>query len=271
MTDALAGQELTRFDLISFATLKTFDPPVDGAVGATLDNVSRRGKLLVINFNNDQHHVVHLMQGGRLRPDPKMSAKPRGGMARWRFGNDTAWMLTEAGKERKAGVWAVAGNPLDHDPLEGLGPEADSLSGEQLAEICAANSRRLHGLLRDQRAMAGIGRMLANEICYDAALSPFANATKLSPDEVARLHDSIHSVMAAALDHERTLDDIGKSADRPSKVHNRAGEPCVGHDGEPCPDMVRTVEYRNYTVYYCPRRQTGGKILADNTTSKFLK
>ena len=76
----------------------------------------------------------------------------------------------------------------------------------------------------------------------------------------------MHTVVAAAIEHERTLDDIGKSADRPSKVHNRAGEPCVD-----CDDTIRTVEYRKYTVYYCPTDQTGGKILADNTTSKFLK
>ena len=80
------------------------------------------------------------------------------------------------------------------------------------------------------------------------------------------LHAAIGTVVEAATDHERTLDDIGKSADRPSKVHNRAGEPCTGCDG-----TVHTVEYRRYTVYYCPTEQTGGKILADNTTSKFLK
>ncbi len=56
------------------------------------------------------------------------------------------------------------------------------------------------------------------------------------------------------------------SADRPSNVHNRAGEACPQ-----CGDTVRTVEYSRYTVAYCPTCQTGGKVLADNTTSKFLK
>ena len=49
----------------------------------------------------------------------------------------------------------------------------------QLAAICAAHSMRLHGLLRDQRTIAGLGRRLANEICHRAKLSPFANAAKL--------------------------------------------------------------------------------------------
>jgi len=271
LTAALAGATLTKFELLNFAALKTFDPPVDAAVGKELLGVERRAKYLLLRFDDDLTHVVHLMQGGRLRFDPKRPKKPKLGLARWIFdgtasGVEEAWMLTEAGTERKAGVWAVDGEPLGQEPLIDLGPEADGMTRDELAAILAANSKRLHGLLRSQRTIAGLGRMLANEICYEAELSPFANASKLTDAEVDRLHDTIGTVVARATDHERTLDDIGKSVDRPSKVHNRAGEPCLD-----CDDTIRTVEYRRYTVYYCPTRQTGGKLLADNTTSKFLK
>ncbi|MEM8923308.1 MAG: DNA-formamidopyrimidine glycosylase family protein [Actinomycetota bacterium] len=271
LTAALAGARLDRFELINFAALKTFDPPADGAVGARLVEVERRAKYLLLRFDNDQTHVVHLMQGGRLRLDPKRSKKPRLGLARWTFsdtasGEEEAWLLTEAGTERKAGVWAMTGDPLPQAPLDDLGPEAPALSVDALGALLAANSKRLHGLLRDQRAIAGLGRMLTNEILYEAALSPFANAAKLGSGEVERLHGVIGEVVERATEHERTLDDIGKSADRPSKVHNRGGEPCLD-----CDDTIRTVEYRKYTVYYCPTRQTAGKLLADNTTSKFLK
>jgi formamidopyrimidine-DNA glycosylase len=163
-------------------------------------------------------------------------------------------------------VWAVAGDPLAQPPLCDLGPEAATVDRDDLTRICAGASMRVHGLLRDQQHLAGIGRMLANEICYEAALSPFANAAKLTGDEVDRLHAAIGGVMARALDHERTLDDIGRSAERPGKVHGRVGQPCPD-----CDDEVRGVEYRSYTVAYCPTRQTGGKVLADNTTSRFLK
>ena len=271
MTRALAGSTLAKFELLNFASLKTFDPPADGAVAAALTAVERRAKYLLLRFDNDQTHVVHLMQGGRLRPDEKRSRRPKLGLARWVFrgpddDEERAWLLTEAGTERKAGVWALSGEPVGQEPLTELGPEADGMTRDELAEILGANSKRLHGLLRDQRAIAGLGRMLANEICYEAAISPFANAAKLTDDDVDRLHATIGAVVAKATDHERTLDGIGKSVDRPSKVHNRAGEPCLD-----CDDTIRTVEYRRYTVYYCPTRQTGGKILADNTTSKFLK
>ena len=270
MTAALAGTRLRRFELINFAAIKTYDPPVDAAVGENLESVERRAKHLLLRFSGGTTHVVHLMQGGRLRPDPKRTKRPKLGLARWIFetagGDDLAWLLTEAGSERKAGVWAVAGDPSGQPPLDGLGPEADQVSRDELAALRSANSKRLHGLLRDQHVLAGLGRLLANEICYEAALSPFANAAKLTTDEVERLHLAIGAVVARATDHERTLDDIGKRADRPSKVHNRAGEPCLE-----CEDTIRTVEYRRYTVFYCPNRQTRGKLLADNTTSKFLK
>jgi formamidopyrimidine-DNA glycosylase len=215
------------------------------------------------------------MQGGRWRPDPKRSKKPRLGLARWIFDpggsgpnadDESAWLLTEAGSERKAGVWAVAGDPREAELFDTLGPEADQLDRDGLAERLTPHSKRLHGLLRDQHVVAGLGRMLANEILYEAKLSPFVNASKLTDEQLDRLHQALTTVVTAATDHERTLDDIGKSVDRPSKVHNRAGEPCID-----CDDTVRTVEYRAYTVYYCPAWQTDGKLLADNTTSKFLK
>ena len=69
-----------------------------------------------------------------------------------------------------------------------------------------------------------------------------------------------------SLEFERAQSEMVKSADRPGAVHNRVGEPCPV-----CDDTVRAVEYRAYTVAYCPTCQTGGKVLADNTTSKFLK
>ena len=139
MTAALGGATLVRFELLNFASLKTYDPPADAAKGMRLDRVDRRGKYLLLRFDGDLTHAVHLMQGGRLRLDPKVSKKPRLGLARWTFtgtasGVDEAWLLTEAGTERKAGVWAMRGDPLPQVPLDDLGPEADQLSRDELAE-----------------------------------------------------------------------------------------------------------------------------------------
>jgi formamidopyrimidine-DNA glycosylase len=265
LAEQFGGAVLERFTPLSFSVLKTVSPGPGDAVGSPLTGVGRRGKLLLLEFG-ELTFVVHLMQGGRLVPDEAQSAKPRNGMARWRFADGRALLLTEAGKERKAGVWAVRGDPLVQPPLDELGVDADVATREQLDAALAAKNQRLHGFLRDQHGVAGLGRMLANEICHRAKLSPFAMTAKLSVDEVDRLGAAITACISDALAHERTLDKMSKSADRPGAVHRRKGATCPV-----CGDTVRAVEYSAYEVDYCPSCQTGGKVLADNTTSKFLK
>jgi formamidopyrimidine-DNA glycosylase len=125
---------------------------------------------------------------------------------------------------------------------------------------------RLHGFLRDQHLIAGLGRRLANEICHRAKLSPFANTAKLGAEGAALVVDAIQATVAEGLAYERTRPDMSASADRPGAVHGRVGESCPV-----CGDTIRSVSYSSYTVAYCPTCQTGGKVLADNTTSKFLK
>ena len=270
LTAELAGRSLTRFVPLSFTALKTYTPAPDSAYGEELARVTRRGKYLLLEFTSVRF-VVHLMQGGRLKPDEKQSAKPRGGLARWVFDDGSAIMLTEMGTEKKAGVWVLpinadVGPGCAAEPFVGLGPDADAISIDDLRSLLSAHSIRLHGLLRDQRILAGLGRRLANEICHRAHLSPFANASKLNVEQGERLLDAIRSCTAESLAYERSRSDMSSSKERPGSVHHREGEPCPV-----CNDTVRAVEYSRYTVNYCATCQTNGKILADNTTSKFLK
>lgn len=264
LASALSGMVLERVEPLSFAVLKTYRPAVDGAVGHALAGVGRRGKYLLLDFDV-QTHVVHFMQGGRLKPDPKPAKKPRFGQLRWWFA-EGAWLLTEAGTERKAGVWAVEGDPLSQVPLHELGPEADTLDAPALLALAHAHPARLHTFLRDQRVLAGIGRRLANEVCFLARLSPFAPTARLDLADAERVAGGIATAVADSLAEERDRDAMSSSKDRTSLVHQRTGEPCTA-----CGDAIRAVEYRAYTVNYCPTCQTAGKILADNTTSKFLK
>lgn len=259
------GAILDRFTPLSFTVLKTAFPAPDAAYGQALVFVGRRGKHLLLDFGAATF-VVHLMQGGRLRIDDKQAAKPRHGQARWHFRDGRALLLTEAGTERKAGVWVLDGDPEDSEPLSHLGPDADTLDADELGCLLAAHPMRLHGFLRDQRILAGLGRRLANEICHRARLSPFANAAKLERDDAKMLVEAVQVCINEGLAYERGLADMSSSADRPGNVHHRVGEPCPV-----CRDTIRSVEYSRYTVAYCPTCQTNGKVLADNTTSKFLK
>ena len=76
----------------------------------------------------------------------------------------------------------------------------------------------------------------------------------------------MRACISESLAAERGRDELVRSKDREGSVHNRVGEPCLE-----CGDVVRAVEYSSYTVAYCASCQTGGKVLADNTTSRFLK
>ncbi len=262
-----SGKTLASFRPITFYVLKTFSPDPSSVHSEVLDHVDTRGKYLRLWFESAVF-IVHLMQGGRLRPDEKQSAKPRGGQARWTFDDGTALLLTEAGTDKRAGIWVM---PIDVDldagpPLDYLGPNADSLDESTLQALLTEHSMRLHGFLRRQSILAGLGRRLANDVCHHAQISPFASTGKLSAEQVASLHLAIASCIAASLEFERAQNEIVASAKRPSTIHNRTGEPCPR-----CGDVIREVAYNKYTVNYCAPCQTNGKVLADNTTSKFLK
>ncbi len=268
------GRVLTKFVPLTFTALKTAVPPPSDAYGLPLLGIGRRGKYLLLRFE-PATFIVHLMQGGRLLVDTKQSKKPRGGQARFLFEpaerdgafDDGALLLTEQGTERRAGVWCVpSADLLTSPPLARLGPEASDVTGDELAALFAANSMRVHGFLRDQRMIAGVGRRLANEVCHRAKISPFANTRKLGAEGAAVVVAALTACVAEDLAYERGRPDMSSSKDRISGVHKRTGEPCPV-----CGDTVRAVEYSGYTVNYCPTCQTAGKVLADNTTSKFLK
>ena len=265
LTEAFAGAVLERFTPLAFTALKTFAPDPAVTHGEALDGVGRRGKLLLLRFPSATH-VVHLMQGGRLRPDEKQAAKPKGGQARWRFADGRALLLSEAGTERKAGVWVVEGDPDQHEPLDHLGPDATNVDASTLVGLLHEENTRVHGFLRDQRRIAGLGRRLANEVLHRAKLSPFAMTAKLDVDDAAALVTAIHDAVEEGLTYERTRDDMSSSKDRPGAVHHRTGEACPV-----CGDAIREVAYTRYTVHYCPTCQTGGKILADRRLSRLLK
>ena len=142
---------------------------------------------------------------------------------------------------------------------------------QSVFDVCVQQGRgwragRVRGFLRHQAMVAGIGRRLSNEICHAAQISPFATTKQLGTVGAIKVAAAIEHCVAGGLAYERTRDDISSSKDRPSAVHSRTGKACPV-----CSDTIRDVEYSSYTVNYCPTCQTGGNVLADNTTSKFLK
>jgi formamidopyrimidine-DNA glycosylase len=142
--------------------------------------VHRRAKrLLMPTEDGDLVLLFHLMTAGRLRYLRAGESGPKTPAFRLEFQGGSQLVLTEAGAKKRAGVWLLTPEQAQEE-LAHLGPEAFEIGVERLVEICASESRRLHSLLRDQRAIAGIGRAWANEILHRARLSPYALSTDLA-------------------------------------------------------------------------------------------
>ena len=244
------------------ATVKTFDPPLASLDGRSFDGARRRGKNLLFPTRDGELVLrVHLMSAGRLRYHASGAKTPAKPMFRLVFEDGGELVLTEAGKKKRAGVWLFTPEALDAE-LAHLGPDALGLGNERLAEILGRERRQLHPLLRDQRALAGIGRAHANEILWLARLSPFRLSTDLSPEETQRLATAIDDDLLRAL----ALREAGKGDKDVYRIHGHFGEPCpLGHD------TLRRVDFEEHTITYCPTCQTGGKELKDRRLSRLLR
>jgi formamidopyrimidine-DNA glycosylase len=244
------------------ATLKTFDPPLSALEGRRLAGAERRGKrLLFPTEDGELVLLVHLMTAGRLRYLGAGEKRPKSPAFRLRFEGGAELVLTEAGSKKRAGVWLLTPQAAEQE-LAHLGPEALGIGAEALGEICASESRRLHSLLRDQRALAGIGRAWANEILHRAQLSPYALSRDLTTKEVEGLAEAIDAELGRGLE----LREQGVGDKRVYRVHNKLGEPC-----HVCGTPIARVDFEEHTIYYCPTCQTGGRVLKDRRLSRLLR
>jgi formamidopyrimidine-DNA glycosylase len=244
------------------ATLKTFDPPLVTLEGRLLAGAGRRGKnLLFPTADGELILRVHLMSAGRLRYHAPGAKTPKSPVFRLRFSDGAELVLTEAGKKRRAGVWLLRPEALAAE-LAHLGPDALGIGEERLGEILRLERRQLHPLLRDQRALAGIGRAHANEILWEARLSPFKLSTDLTADETGRLAAAIDDDLGRAL----ALREAGKGDADVYRVHGRFGQPCPR-----CGDTLHRVAFEEHTITYCPTCQTGGRELKDRRLSRLLR
>jgi len=265
LDEVLAGAVFERADLLQFSSLKTYAPRPAELAGAAVAGVTNRGKFLVLGFESGRRLLVHLSQGGRVDVEGQPKAtKPRGSVVRLRFAERPSVLVKEFGTQRKAGWWVLA--PGDDGPLAELGPdvltpEADAFLRE------AADNRRVHTILRDQRTLAGMGRGYTDDALHEARLSPTAQLAKLTTTQRDTLVAAMREVVEEALVVERR-----RTGGLPTKlgdhftVHNRHGQPCPR-----CGADLRRVSYEDYEVTYCPACQTGGKVLADRRLSRLLR
>jgi len=269
----LAGRVVDRLVVMSFAALKTFDPPVSAIQGLTIGGVTKHGKYLDIEIG-DLHLIIHLARAGWIRwrdAAPTGSGRPGKGpiAARLVLDDGSGFDVTEAGTKKSLAIW-LARDPSDVPGIERLGP--DPLGPDFTVDVFRqilkdAGRAQIKGLLRYQSNIAGIGNAYSDEILHVAKMSPFKPAA-MSDEESARLYDAIRSTLTAAIERADGLAASELKHEKKSnlRVHARAGEACPV-----CGDVIRQVKFADSTLEYCPTCQTGGKPLADRVLSRLLK
>jgi formamidopyrimidine-DNA glycosylase len=269
------GRTVARVDVASLAVLKTVQPSWTELHGHPVLGAARHGKFLDMIVEPDLHLIVHLARAGWLRWAEHLSAAPpkpgRGPLAlRVHLGppgEGPGFDLTEAGTKKGLAVWIVR-DPNEVPAIARLGPDALSVTRDELAEVFAGRTERLKNALTTQSILAGVGNAYSDEILHTAKLSPYATAGKLSDTALDALHAAMVSVLTDAVSrsvgqHAALLKGEKRSGLR---VHARTGLPCPV-----CGDTIREVSFADKSFQYCPTCQTGGKPLADRRLSRLLK
>ena len=265
---ATAGKRIESALAPGVNALRTYDPPLPAIEGRQITGVTRRGKLFEVGLEDELTLLIHLMSAGRLQLfDTRASLRDRTSRFLLRLDDGRELRLREFGTKQAAWVKLLRAEDLEaEDTLAKLGPEAFP-DPPPFAELLDA-PRPLHGLLRDQRVLAGIGRSWVDEILHGAMLSPFKRGSELSDHEGGTLREATIAALGRAIAHYEQVVSlpIPDKLPMPLTVHRRNGEPCPR-----CGDKLEAVFYEDYVMCYCPTCQTDGKLLKDRRLSRLLK
>jgi formamidopyrimidine-DNA glycosylase len=266
----IIDQPIEQIRIASPFLLRTAEPPLKNLEGRVVRELRRIGKRIAIGVDGDLWIVLHLMIAGRLHWRAK-GAKLGGrqNLAAFDFPNGSL-VLTEAGAKHRASLHVLH----DQHALRSIDPggiDVFSSNLETFRNALSAENRTLKRALTDPRIVSGIGNAYSDEILNAAQLSPIALTHKLKPEEWERLFAATRSTLAYWMDQLRSE----AKAAFPEKVTAfRKGMAVHGRYGEPCPrcgEKIQRIRYADNETNYCPRCQTGGKLLADRSLSRLLR
>jgi len=228
--------------------------------GERVSRLGRRGKYLLVGFESGRTLLVHLRMSGSLRlfaAGPLPDDPYRRALVRLDDGASLAYRDV-----RRFGTWIL----LDAAELAPylaarLGPEPldPSFRPRELAALLAARRAPVKAVILDQRTLAGVGNIYADEALWRARLNPRREARSLDPGELARLHRGIRAALLRGLKRQgSTLRDYALPDGRPGamqqefKVYGRTGEPC-----ERCGTPIERIRVAGRGTWFCPLCQPG--------------
>jgi formamidopyrimidine-DNA glycosylase len=221
--------------------------------------VARRAKRIVITLDHCERFYVHLGMTGQLTaesPDAPVRAHTHVVIGIERSGKkDTEVVEVRFRDPRRFGgvFWLGC-----EDAERGLGPEPLTLRPGRFAKLLAGTRRAIKVALLDQRLVAGLGNIYADEALFLAAIHPLKPANTLTADEIGRLNRAIKRTLRGAIRHRgSTLRDYVDADNEPGgyrskhRVYDRAGEPCRG-----CrKGVIERIVLGGRSTHFCPRCQ----------------
>jgi formamidopyrimidine-DNA glycosylase len=273
LSPRILGRRIAGLVVRQPALLQTAAPP-ESFEGEYLSLARRQGKYLVLETESRRALVFHLMRLGRIEtvePSEKPArALPRNVSAAIRLDDGSEIRLIEHGTDKRARLW-LAEDAGEVAELSALGPDATRgmLPLQQFRKALRAESRQLKTFLTNQRAIAGIGNGLADEILWEARLSPLALTGRIDDAAAAALHEAVLRVVETQVERLRASA-LGALPKREPvehyAVHDHAGMPCPR-----CGAVIARISYADRETFYCPGCQTGGKPLKDRRLSRLLR
>lgn len=244
---------------------------VERVEGRTLTEVQRRGKYLVLVLSDGQAVVAHMGMSGQLRVVPAGDPLAKHTHVVLSFGGGTELRFVDP---RTFGeMWVTDLEPggevtelgdLGIDPLD---TSAEGL--RRLASLLAGRATPIKPLIMDQRRVAGIGNMYADEILFASRIHPKRPAASLGRAEVRRLHQAMSDVLGAAIAHQGS----SLADEQYRDVYGRIGRyqelhAVYGRSGDPCPrcfEPVSRVAANGRSSYFCGRCQPASPRRSTNS------
>ncbi|MBD3422718.1 MAG: formamidopyrimidine-DNA glycosylase [Chitinivibrionales bacterium] len=270
LEELLSGASLKSIRIASPLLLRTVVPPISDLYARTVAGFARMGKRIVWHFEKDYYLIMHLMVAGRLHwKQAACTIGPRGASAAFDFEHGSL-LLTEAGSKKRASLHLVNDlqslQAFDPGGLEPLQVTLDAFQTRLQSE-----NHTVKRALTDPRLFSGIGNSYSDEILYQAKLSPVKMTQKLRDEEISALYAATREILTEWTDKLR----LEVKEKFPEKVTAfRPGMTVHGKFGKACPRCgaaIQRIRYASNETNYCPKCQTGGKLLADRSLSRLLK
>ncbi len=227
----------------------------EGIVGARIEAAERRGKYLALRLDTGAALVVHLRMTGALLHRRPEDAPER--FLRAVLHLDDGMELRFTDMRKFGGFWLL--DDIDEAVSTPLGPEplSEGFTVDGLAQSMAGRKAPVKAILLDQRHIAGIGNIYADEACYEACIDPRRLGATLTPAEVQALHAAVRSVLlfgvesrGASFKDYKDVEGEQGSMHMYVKVFRRTGQPCYT-----CESIIQRAKVGGRSTHFCPNCQ----------------